>query len=92
MVFCYLLSVRPGIYVGFGFIECVQTRKIKPLSIRLLIDNQLVNQLLITLLSCLHLIYPIPINTFYSSKTKLKQSGRWVNILFENNQIESSTV
>ena len=44
MVFCYLLSVRPCIYLGFDFIECVQTREIKPLSIRLLIDNQLVNQ------------------------------------------------
>ena len=97
MVFCYLLSVRPRIYLGFGFLEYVQTRIIKPLSIRLLIDNQLINQFnyYYAFISAFNLSHTH--QYVYSSKTKTVRNEVktkwWVGIhLFIKYQIESTTV
>ena len=92
MVFCYLLSVRPRIYLGFGFLEYVQTRIIKPLSIRLLIDDQLINQFnhYYAFISAFNLSHTHQYFLQFENEVKTKW---WVGIhLFVNNQIESITV
>ena len=92
MVFCYLLSIRPRIYLGFGFLEYVQTRIIKPLSIRLLIDNQLINQFnhYYAFISAFNLSHTHQYVLQFENDVKTK---RWVGIhLFKKYQIEKTTV